>query len=101
MSEGYDGVTVRRLPILLNEHEVALITVFTKQYDDLEDSWSWNMLTGEQTSETAAKQFVAALAEHASPAFWISFRAEITKLLKRHDVECGTKFELSVPDSEP
>jgi hypothetical protein len=87
-----DGVDIERVPILINEHTVALLTLYTKDYDKLDDVWAWDYCNAHETAQSASKQFLAALEDHWSPAFLMALRDEITTKLRKHDEECGTKF---------
>ena len=85
---------IRRKPILLNEHTVALITLFKKDHDDLEDCWSYDAISEwyYKDKDSAARQFVEQLEDHWSPAFMMSLRDQITRKLVEHDEKYGTSF---------
>ncbi|HSC55785.1 MAG TPA: hypothetical protein VLC51_01205 [Nitrospira sp.] len=85
---------VSRKPIILSEHTVALITLFKKGTDNLEDCWSFDAVLEwyHKDKDSAARQFVEQLEDHWTPAFMMALRREITRKLREHDQECGTQF---------
>jgi hypothetical protein len=85
---------ISRKPILLNEHTVALITLFKKGYDNLDDCWSYDAVSEwyYRDKDSAARQFVEQFEDHWSPAFMMALRDQITAKLAEHDSKCGTKF---------
>lgn len=87
-------MVVRRKPIMLNEHTVALISLFTKGTDNLDDCWSYDAVIEwyHQDKDSAARQFVEQLEDHWSPAFMMALRDQITAKLAEHDKKYGTNF---------
>ncbi len=81
-----------RTPIMLGEHTVAVITLFHLPNDRLEDIWLYEYVHAMRSVEHAAKQFIASLEDHWSPAFLMALRKQITQTLAEHDKECGTNF---------
>lgn len=85
---------VRRYPIMLNPHCIALLTLYIKQYDHLDDLWSIDY-EGELAHDTparAAQELVSRLEDHWTPAFMMALRDAIIAKLKEHDKECKTDF---------
>jgi len=89
---------ISRKPILLNEHTVALITLFKKGHDTLDDCWSFDAVNEwyYRDKDSAARQFVEQFEDHWTPAFMMSLRDQITKKLAEHDERYGTKFAVAV-----
>jgi hypothetical protein len=85
---------IRRTPILINNHAVALLHIFTR-YDHLEDLWTvdadgldkekWEMY------DEAAKQFVEQLEDQWCIKFMEALRDEIDKQIKEHKKEYNMK----------
>jgi len=83
---------VKRFPIVLNAYTIAVIHIFTR-HDCLEDLWMSDCFHGSiETQEIAAQQMIDQLQEWWTPAFLIALRKAITKELKKHDKQFGTKF---------
>jgi len=83
---------VKRFPIILNNHSIAVIHIFTR-HDCLEDLWMsdcFHRNIGIQ--EQAAQQMIDQLQDWWTPAFLVALRGAITKELKKHDNQFGTKF---------
>jgi hypothetical protein len=85
---------VRRVPIIVGGHAIALLTLFKLPHDNLDDVWAWDWLQEEIHTQhyKSAKQFIDALEDHWSPAFLMALRDEITKRLEQHDKEYETDF---------
>ena len=79
---------IKRTPIVLSPHTIALISVFIK-HEHLEDIWYSNSdfekFVKEQvhSSSRAAKQFIAQLEGHWTPRFLKALRKEIDRELKK------------------
>lgn len=82
---------VRRIPILIAEHTVALISLY-RRTDKIEDSWAWDYCNAHETQESAALQFCEQLEGRWTPAFLMALRTEITRRLANHDEQFGTNF---------
>ena len=80
---------VKRVPIILSSHGVALLTLFKLPHANLDDLWAWDWLAEEcQTGHVrSAKQFIDAMEGHWSPAFLKALRDQITSTLEQHDKE--------------
>lgn len=89
-----DGLEMKRVPIALGSHAIALITLFKLPHDHIEDMWAWDWIAeeGRDKHKRSAKQFIEAMEGHWSPAFLMSLRDQITETLVAHDNECGTSF---------
>ena len=78
---------IKRTPIVLNPHTIALISIFIK-HEHLEDIWysgsDIEKFVKEQihSSSRAAKQFIAQLEGHWTPRFLKALRTEIDSVLK-------------------
>lgn len=81
---------MKRYPILISEHGIALLSVFNKEHDDLEDCWSWGVEP--PAYKNAAAQIVSILHDEACAAFWIEMMSAVYAELKSHDQECKTAF---------
>lgn len=83
---------VRRMPIILSEHAIALLTLFRKPHDCLDDLWAFDWLHQEvhDSHRKSAKQFIDAMDGHWCPAFLMSLRDQIDLTLAEHDREYGT-----------
>jgi len=83
---------VKRFPIILNNHAIAVIHIFTR-HDCLEDLWMSDCFHGNiGIQEQAAQQMIDQLQDWWTPAFLMELRRAITKELKKHDNQFGTKF---------
>jgi hypothetical protein len=88
-----EDVAVRRYPIMLTEHCIALITLFIKPYDRLDDLWTYDYLeTAQNKPKFAAEEFVRQLEDQYTPAFLMALRKAITDKLKEDDKRYGTNF---------
>lgn len=85
---------LKRTPILLGSHTVALITLFHLPNDRLEDLWTIEYIDTFKEVDHAASQFIDQLEDHWSPAFLMALRKKITATLAKHDAEYGTKFAI-------
>lgn len=85
---------VRRVPIILSNHSIALLTLFRMPHDKLDDLWAWDWLREEchNQHKRSAKQMIDAMDDHWTPAFLMALRDRITEKLAEHDQEYGTKF---------
>lgn len=81
---------MKRVPILISEHGIALLSVFEKKTDDLEDCWSWDVTP--PAYKGAATRLVEILHDEACAAFWIELAEAVHAELIAHDKDCGTKF---------
>ncbi|HDQ04857.1 MAG TPA: hypothetical protein ENN23_09945 [Deltaproteobacteria bacterium] len=84
---------VKRFPIILNKHAVAVIHVFTR-HDCIEDMWMSDCGHNNQRElqQQGAVQMIEQLEDEWTPAFLVALRDAITKILAEHDVEFGTLF---------
>jgi hypothetical protein len=84
---------VMRFPIILNNHTVMVIHLFTR-HDCFEDMWMHDCIHNESRrwQEQGAEQLIEQLQDHWTPAFLMKLGEVITKKLKEHDAECGTSF---------
>lgn len=81
---------MKRVPILISEHGVVLVSVFHKETDHLEDCWSWDVTP--PAYKDGATQLIAEIADECSAAFLMALMdAALAKLVK-HDAEYGTAF---------
>lgn len=89
-----DEPYVSRKPIILNEHTIALITLFKRRRDSLDDCWSYESVLEwyYRDKDSAARQFVEQLEDHWTPAFMMALREQITAKLAAHDAQYGTTF---------
>lgn len=85
---------VRRVPIVIGAHAIALLTLFKLQHDSLDDVWAWDWVAEENNSlhTRSAKQFIDSLKDYWTPVFMMALREEITKRLEAHDKEFQTDF---------
>jgi len=89
-------VQVTRKPILITEHTIALLTLFRKPEDSLDDLWTLDYIQGEpDTAKVAAKEFVNQLCSDWNAAFLMALRDELNAKLKEHDKCFGTRFAIS------
>lgn len=86
--------TVRRYPIMLNEHCIALLSLFIKSHDHLDDLWviDYGHEVVHDTPRRAAQELVSRLEDQWTPAFMMALRDEIIAKLVKHDWEFGTNF---------
>ncbi len=91
--------SVERVPILISEHAIVLLTIFELKHDNLRDLWSWDFLQTWGTPERAAQQFVAQLTEggHYTPALLMELRAKLLDVLKRDDAVFGSDHATKTP----
>ena len=89
-----DNISSRRYPIIITDHCIALLELFIKPHDHLDDVWSYDYLEEEISNEPqfAADEFVRRLENHWTPAFMMALRKAITNKLIEHDQEFGTNF---------
>jgi hypothetical protein len=94
VTDDSDDVTVHRYPILISEHCVALIQLFIKPHDRLDDIWTYDYIGGDAKyrQEFAAEELIRQLEDQYSPAFLMALRRACTKKLKEDDERYGTKF---------
>lgn len=85
---------VRRVPIVLSEHAILLVTLFRKRHDHIDDLWAWDWLMEEVHThyKKSSQQVIDAMDGHWSPAFLMALRDRITEALAAHDKEFGTAF---------
>lgn len=85
---------IKRLPIFINEHTVAMVTLFIKPHDFIEDSWAWEFSAAKARESTtyAAEQVISAFGDRVSPLFMKELRRAATKWLQEHDSQFGTSF---------
>lgn len=78
---------MKRYPIVLNEHAVALLTVF-KRTDYVDDLWVTEYISKEikNNQKQSAKQFVDALEENYSNNFLRALKDEIDILLNKNSL---------------
>lgn len=91
-----EGPTIKRVPVVIGEHTIALLTLFNKPFDHIEDMWALDWIQEEAHTHhpRSAKALVAAFEDRWSPAFFMALRDEITNALARHDKQYGTQFAL-------
>ena len=82
---------VDRFPIILNDHSVMVIHMFTRT-DYLEDLWMSDFMDTISQQSDSAKQFLSQLDDHWTPHFLIELRKAITERLQEHDDKYGTTF---------
>ena len=86
---------IRREPILINNHAVAIIHIFDR-LDHLEDLWTADSDAFQEEKlemyKEAATQFISQLEEQWTPSFMMALRDGINNELKEHDIKYGTKF---------
>lgn len=89
---------VRRVPIVLSEHAVMLLTLFRKRTDLIADLWAWDWLMEEVHTghKKSSQQVLDAMEGHWSPAFLMALRDRITETLVAHDKECGTSWATTI-----
>jgi hypothetical protein len=76
-----DAVEVRRTPILLNEHTVALISLYILPNDHIGDLWTVEYQGCQFVTEGAVKQLVEQFEDRVSPRFLMELRKVITAKL--------------------
>lgn len=78
---------LKRTPIVLSSHTVALVTLFHLPHDNLEDLWVTEYLDHIKEIDFAAAQLIAQITEggHCTPAFMIALKREVTKWLQAED----------------
>lgn len=89
---------VKRVPIVVSEHTIAMLTLFNKPFDSLDDLWAheWIAEEAHQHHKRSAAALVASFEGRWSPAFFMALRAAITDALQEHDVKYGTSFAKSL-----
>ena len=92
---------VRRVPIVLGSRGIALLTLFKLPHDKIDDCWAWDWIQEEMHTQyiKSAKQFIAAMEGHWSPAFLMALGNQIKETLAGHDAKYGTEFEKRVDGS--
>lgn len=68
---------VRRTPIVISEHSIALVTLFKMETDHLDDLWMMDWIREEIRARhrRSAKQMIDALEDTWSPAFLLALSA--------------------------
>lgn len=89
---------VRRVPIALGQHAIALLTLFKLPHDHIDDMWALDWLQEEAHTQhkRSSQQLIDAMEGHWSPVFLMALRDRITETLTEHDKECGTSWATTV-----
>ena len=89
-----NGVSAKRVPIVVSEHAIALVTLFKLPHDHIEDMWAldWTREEGHNHHQRSARTMIDALEDYWSPKFLMALRREITRRLEDHDNDYGTEF---------
>jgi hypothetical protein len=90
---------VHRVPIVISESGIALVTLFNKPHDNLDDMWALEWISEEVHThyKRSAAQMIGALGDRWTPAFLMALRDQITATLAEHDAKYGTAFAARAP----
>lgn len=97
-------VHVTRTPIVISAHAIALVTVFEKATDDLDDIWSWDWIDpAYREAAHAADELIRQVCHggNVSVRLLKEIRRAAMDEIKRHDEQFGTNFAAGAETTTP